>query len=139
MKNNKYTKSQITKAIAYWEKQLKLGNYKKINENSVRKGDTIYSNGTPRADVGDVNPKFGKECVVITVDEWKNDKLYPTMKVEKCATMHDLKEIQKKYKTRFLLVQFNDPRDQLPEVQITPIDADDGDWLKKEFGDGSVW
>ena len=28
----KYTKKQITEAIAYWEKQLKLGNYKTLNE-----------------------------------------------------------------------------------------------------------
>ena len=28
----KYTKKQITEAIAYWQKQLKLGNYKKVNE-----------------------------------------------------------------------------------------------------------
>lgn len=27
-----YTKKQITEAIAYWEKQLRAGNYKKINE-----------------------------------------------------------------------------------------------------------
>lgn len=34
-KNNmkkKYTKKQICEAIAYWKKQLKSGNYKKINE-----------------------------------------------------------------------------------------------------------
>ena len=29
-----YTKKQITEAIAYWEKQLKLGNYKKVNESN---------------------------------------------------------------------------------------------------------
>ena len=28
----KYTKKQITEAIAYWEKQLKNGNYKKLLE-----------------------------------------------------------------------------------------------------------
>ena len=28
----KYTKKQITEAIAYWKKQLKAGNYKKIDE-----------------------------------------------------------------------------------------------------------
>ena len=28
----KYTKKQITEAIAYWEKQLKKGNYRKVNE-----------------------------------------------------------------------------------------------------------
>jgi len=28
----KYTKKQITEAIAYWQKQLKKGNYKKLNE-----------------------------------------------------------------------------------------------------------
>ena len=28
----KYTKKQITEAIAYWEKQLRAGNYKKVNE-----------------------------------------------------------------------------------------------------------
>ena len=27
-----YTKKQICEAIAYWEKQLRSGNYKKINE-----------------------------------------------------------------------------------------------------------
>ena len=27
-----YTKKQITEAIAYWKKQLKLGNYKKVYE-----------------------------------------------------------------------------------------------------------
>lgn len=35
MKNNKYTKKQITEAIAYWKKQLRLGNYKKINESKT--------------------------------------------------------------------------------------------------------
>lgn len=29
----KYTKKQIQEAIAYWKKQIKLGNYKKLNEN----------------------------------------------------------------------------------------------------------
>lgn len=29
-----YTEKQITEAIAYWEKQLQLGNYKKVNESS---------------------------------------------------------------------------------------------------------
>lgn len=28
----KYTKKQIVEAISYWEKQIRLGNYKKINE-----------------------------------------------------------------------------------------------------------
>ena len=28
----KYTKKQITEAIAYWQKQLRAGNYKKVNE-----------------------------------------------------------------------------------------------------------
>lgn len=28
----KYTRKQISEAIAYWEKQLKKGNYKKVNE-----------------------------------------------------------------------------------------------------------
>lgn len=28
----KYTKKQIQEAISYWEKQLSLGNYKKLNE-----------------------------------------------------------------------------------------------------------
>ena len=27
-----YTKKQIQEAINYWEKQLSLGNYKKLNE-----------------------------------------------------------------------------------------------------------
>lgn len=30
----KYTKKQITEAIAYWQKQLKAGNYKKVNEST---------------------------------------------------------------------------------------------------------
>jgi len=28
----KYTKKQITEAIAYWEKQLRVGNYKRVDE-----------------------------------------------------------------------------------------------------------
>ena len=28
----KYTKKQITEAIAYWEKQLRTGNYRKVHE-----------------------------------------------------------------------------------------------------------
>ena len=28
----KYTKKQITEAISYWQKQLRAGNYKKVNE-----------------------------------------------------------------------------------------------------------
>ena len=27
-----YTRKQITEAIAYWEKQLKAGNYKRVDE-----------------------------------------------------------------------------------------------------------
>ena len=34
---NKYTKKQIIEAIAYWQKQLDLGNYRKINEGSETK------------------------------------------------------------------------------------------------------
>ena len=30
-----YTKKQITEAIAYWKKQLRAGNYKKLNESVV--------------------------------------------------------------------------------------------------------
>ena len=33
----KYTKRQIAEAIAYWKKQLKLGNYKKLNESEDQK------------------------------------------------------------------------------------------------------
>jgi len=29
-----YTKKQITEAIAYWQKQLREGNYKKVNESN---------------------------------------------------------------------------------------------------------
>lgn len=36
----KYTKKQITEAIAYWEKQLKDGNYKKLNEANT---SAVYS------------------------------------------------------------------------------------------------
>lgn len=32
----KYTKKQIQEAINYWKKQLKLGNYKKINESAPK-------------------------------------------------------------------------------------------------------
>lgn len=38
MKNTKYTKKQITEAIAYWEKQLKAGNYKKPDEVLLNEG-----------------------------------------------------------------------------------------------------
>lgn len=31
---HKYTKKQIVEAIKYWEKQIKLGNYRKLNESS---------------------------------------------------------------------------------------------------------
>ena len=35
MKTEKrYTKKQIAEAIAYWEKQLRAGNYKKVNESN---------------------------------------------------------------------------------------------------------
>lgn len=30
----KYTRKQIMESIKYWQKQLKLGNYKKLNESS---------------------------------------------------------------------------------------------------------
>lgn len=37
-----YTKKQITEAIAYWEKQINAGNYKKVNESySVVKESSI--------------------------------------------------------------------------------------------------
>ena len=39
--NKKYTKKQITEAIAYWEKQLKAGNYKKVNESDGMKKVTF--------------------------------------------------------------------------------------------------
>lgn len=32
----RYTKKQITEAIAYWKKQLRAGNYKKVNESEFR-------------------------------------------------------------------------------------------------------
>lgn len=35
-----YTKKQITEAIAYWEKQLRAGNYKKVNESSSNSSPT---------------------------------------------------------------------------------------------------
>lgn len=35
----KYTKKQICEAIAYWKKQLKLGNYRTVNES----GGTPYT------------------------------------------------------------------------------------------------
>ena len=38
----RYTKKQICEAIAYWKKQLRAGNYKKINEsNSIYSRDDI--------------------------------------------------------------------------------------------------
>ena len=36
-----YTKKQITEAIAYWQKQLKLGNYKKVNESQTNDDGTV--------------------------------------------------------------------------------------------------
>ena len=40
MKKKQYTKRQITEAISYWEKQLKIGNYKMLNESD---GDLCIS------------------------------------------------------------------------------------------------
>lgn len=41
----KYTKKQIQEAIAYWQRQIKRGNYKKLNE-SVEDLDSRIKNGT---------------------------------------------------------------------------------------------
>ncbi len=35
----KYTKRQITEAIAYWKKQLAKGNYRKVNESKDKLSD----------------------------------------------------------------------------------------------------
>ena len=51
----KYTKRQITEAIAYWKRQLKLGNYKKLNESNEN-----YVIGLWDKD-GNGGPKNGKE------------------------------------------------------------------------------
>ena len=37
--NKRYTKKQITEAIAYWKKQLKAGNYKKLDEDAKSEYD----------------------------------------------------------------------------------------------------
>ena len=37
----KYTKKQITEAIAYWKKQLSTGNYLKINESTSNINDLL--------------------------------------------------------------------------------------------------
>ena len=37
----KYTKKQITEAIAYWKKQLSTGNYLKINESTSDINDLL--------------------------------------------------------------------------------------------------
>ena len=115
-------------SIAYWKKQLNEGRY--------REGDTIYANmmGDDQNDVHGPG-----EASVITVDAWKTDKMYPVEKIEKCASIDDLKKIQKKYGTKCLVIQFLDPRDGLGEIQITPLDPDDGDWWKEEFGRNSAW
>lgn len=41
--NKKYTKKQITEAIAYWKKQLARGNYRKVNESEIRSFDDVAS------------------------------------------------------------------------------------------------
>ncbi len=43
-----YTKKQITEAIAYWKKQLELGNYKKIDEDDSFDGGSMPTNRRSR-------------------------------------------------------------------------------------------
>ena len=38
-----YTRKQIKEAISYWEKQLKAGNYRKVNEAFDYSSDNPYS------------------------------------------------------------------------------------------------
>ncbi len=44
-----YTKKQIQEAIAYWEKQLKAGNYRKVNEAFEHSGENPYDIDNCRA------------------------------------------------------------------------------------------
>ena len=54
-----YTKKQITEAIAYWKKQLKNGNYKKVNESK----DTMKSiTFTDYIEYDEDDFKPGDEC-----------------------------------------------------------------------------
>ena len=135
-KNGKsYTKKQICEAIEYWKKQLK-----RLDEGRYRKGDIIYTDQVPTTgDESDTYSKLGVDASIITVDEWKRDKLWPTEQIEKCANMQDLKNIAKKYGKKYLIVNFPEPEMEVGDVTIIPIDADDGVWFKKEFGTGSVW
>ena len=62
-----YTKKQITEAIAYWQKQLKAGNYKKVNESEFRPSMVVDTgNDTYMITTND----DGERCIVPdTLDE----------------------------------------------------------------------
>ena len=62
-----YTKKQIQEAINYWEKQLKAGNYKKVNESEFRPSMVVDTgNDTYMITTND----DGERCIVPdTLDE----------------------------------------------------------------------
>ena len=47
----KYTKKQITEAIAYWEKQLRAGNYKKVVESDSQYKNLFGISGLQAAEI----------------------------------------------------------------------------------------
>lgn len=40
--NKKYTRKQICEAISYWKKQLRAGNYKRVNESVASMPDAKF-------------------------------------------------------------------------------------------------
>lgn len=60
-----YTKKQITEAIAYWEKQLKLGNYKRVDESYLDWNAVTLGDPDDPWDIIGANTTFGDETLKI--------------------------------------------------------------------------
>lgn len=78
----KYTKKQIQEAIKYWEKQLKAGNYKKLNESDEPKmatGANINSKITDSTLKSNITKFIEKES-------WFNALVFAYIVLEKASS-----------------------------------------------------
>lgn len=80
----KYTKKQILESIKYWQKQLKLGNYKKLNEDveeiqllDIVKDGNEWLEGLPLDILENPDPKLKRLLGSLTITV-KEDTPYDT-------------------------------------------------------------
>ena len=87
-----YTKKQIKEAIAYWEKQLKAGNYRKVNESLEYEGaeEDISSELEARDDIPNYLKPYIREQVLADVGhdgvgyhDWDLDQFAEDLKDER--------------------------------------------------------